>query len=60
MSDSDGIYTEVRGEVKRLGEGQAHLEAEVGDVKAAQREFYEMYGDHETQIRELRRKVASS
>ncbi len=51
---------ELKDDVKELKDDVKELKDDVGDIKDAQREFYEMYGDHETQIRELRRKVAGS
>lgn len=48
----------IEGRVTGIESDVKELKADVGDIKDAQRCFYEMYGEHETQIRGLRRKLA--
>jgi chromosome segregation ATPase len=57
----------VESEIKELHDGQERIEivldrveADVKDIKEGQRVLCDMYGEHEMQIRELRKKVASA
>jgi chromosome segregation ATPase len=59
--------TGVEGEIKELQDGQERIEivlnrveADIKDVRESQRALCGMYGEHEIQIGELRRKVAST
>jgi hypothetical protein len=49
----EGRLTNIEGDVKGI-------KTEVGSIQDAQREFYEMYGEQETKIRVMQRKLASS
>jgi predicted nucleic acid-binding Zn-ribbon protein len=49
----DGRLTNIESDVKEI-------KTEVGSIQDAQREFYEMYGEQETKIRVMQRKLASS